>query len=82
MPDPEPPHQSVRRSYDAVAAQYAASFRGELAGKPLDRALLALLAEQAADGAPVADAGCGPGTSLGGWPPAACPRSASTCRRK
>lgn len=54
-------HHRVRRSYDAVAGQYADSFRDELAGKPLDRALLTCLAEQAADGAPVADLGCGPG---------------------
>ena len=40
---------------------YAAGFRDELAGKPLDRALLACLAEQADDGAPIADLGCGPG---------------------
>ena len=55
------PHDSVRRSYDAVAGHYAGSFRGELAGKPLDRALLSCLAEQAGDGGPVADLGCGPG---------------------
>ena len=54
-------HHSVRRSYDTVAGQYASSFRGELAGKPLDRALLSCLAEQAGDGALVADLGCGPG---------------------
>ena len=54
-------HHSVRRSYDAVAEVYAAGFRDELAGKPLDRALLACLAEQADDGAPIADLGCGPG---------------------
>jgi SAM-dependent methyltransferase len=54
-------HGSVRRSYDAVAADYAIRFRDELAGKPLDRALLACLAEQAEDSAPIADLGCGPG---------------------
>lgn len=54
-------HRCVRRSYDAVAEEYAAGFRNELAGKPLDRALLACLAEQADDGAPIADLGCGPG---------------------
>lgn len=52
---------SVRRSYDAVAEQYVASFGGELAGKPLDRALLACLLEQLGQDAPVADLGCGPG---------------------
>ena len=54
-------HDSVRRSYDAVAEQYVASFGGELAGKPLDRALLACLLEQSGQDAPVADLGCGPG---------------------
>lgn len=54
-------HDSVRRSYDAVAEQYVASFGGELAGKPLDRALLACLVEQSGKDAPVADLGCGPG---------------------
>lgn len=34
---------------------------GELAHKPLDRALLAALVEQTAEGAPIADIGCGPG---------------------
>lgn len=50
---------SVRSSYDAVAERYAADFRDELTHKPLDRALLACLAEQAT--APVLDLGCGPG---------------------
>jgi ubiquinone/menaquinone biosynthesis C-methylase UbiE len=54
-------HDSVRRSYDAVAEKYAAQFSDELTGKPLDRALLACLIEQAQPGAPVADVGCGPG---------------------
>jgi len=61
MEDPNPRHHLVRRSYDAVAEEYAADFRDELAGKPLDRALLACLAEQAGEGAPIADLGCGPG---------------------
>jgi SAM-dependent methyltransferase len=52
---------SVRRSYDAVAEKYADGFRDELAGKPLDRALLACLIEQTEQGAPIADVGCGPG---------------------
>lgn len=56
-----PQHRLVRQSYDAVAEDYAASFRDELAGKPLDRALLASLAEQAGDKGPIADVGCGPG---------------------
>jgi ubiquinone/menaquinone biosynthesis C-methylase UbiE len=54
-------HASVRRSYDAVAENYAAGFRDELAHKPLDRALLGCLIEQAERGVSVADLGCGPG---------------------
>lgn len=61
MDEPASRHHSVRRSYDAVASEYMESFRDELAGKPLDRALLACVAEEAEDGAPVADLGCGPG---------------------
>jgi SAM-dependent methyltransferase len=52
---------SVRRSYDAVAEEYAASFRDELTYKPLDRALLGCLIEQTSDAGPIADIGCGPG---------------------
>lgn len=54
-------HRSVRRSYDAVAEEYAGQFRAELAGKPLDRALLSSLIEQNGNGMPIADLGCGPG---------------------
>ncbi|MFI7601588.1 class I SAM-dependent methyltransferase [Actinoplanes sp. NPDC049681] len=49
-----------RRAYDAVARAYDEQLRDELRHKPLDRALLAALLEQAGDGT-VADAGCGPG---------------------
>jgi SAM-dependent methyltransferase len=49
----------TRRSYDAVAETYAKLFGDELAGKPLDRALLAAFAETVSG--PVADLGCGPG---------------------
>jgi len=55
------PHDAVRRSYDAVAEHYAAEFRDELAAKPLDRALLACVVEEAGSGGPIADLGCGPG---------------------
>jgi ubiquinone/menaquinone biosynthesis C-methylase UbiE len=51
----------IRRSYDTVAAEYAARLGDELAGKPLDRALLAALVEQAEPDTPIADLGCGPG---------------------
>jgi SAM-dependent methyltransferase len=48
----------IGATYDAVAADYAASFAGELAGKPADRALLDRLAA-ACRGEPVWDVGCG-----------------------
>ncbi|MFJ8670705.1 class I SAM-dependent methyltransferase [Streptomyces sp. NPDC093589] len=54
-------HDAVRRSYDAVAEEYAARLHDELAGKPLDRALLGRLLEEREDGAAIADLGCGPG---------------------
>jgi len=54
-------HDSVRRSYDALAERYSARLGDELAHKPLDRALLAALLEQMPAATPVADLGCGPG---------------------
>jgi SAM-dependent methyltransferase len=53
--------EAVRRSYDEVAEDYAARIGDELDHKPLDRALLGALVEQAGTGVPVADIGCGPG---------------------
>ena len=50
----------TRRRYDRVARRYATEIGDELAGKPLDRAMLDAFAELTA-GAPVLDAGCGPG---------------------
>ncbi|WP_328738483.1 class I SAM-dependent methyltransferase [Streptomyces erythrochromogenes] len=57
---------SVRASYDAVAVDYARLLGTELAGKPLDRAVLAAFAEcvrgeEGGAGRAVADLGCGPG---------------------
>lgn len=46
-----------------MAEQYAECFREELAGKPLDRALLAAFAELVRG--PVAEVGCGPGAVTG-----------------
>lgn len=54
------PEGRVEAAYDTVAAEYADSLRDELAGKPLDRALLAAVVEMARGGR-VADVGCGPG---------------------
>jgi ribosomal protein S18 acetylase RimI-like enzyme/ubiquinone/menaquinone biosynthesis C-methylase UbiE len=50
----------TQTSYDRVAGEYARRVVGELEHKPLDRALLAVLAEIAPPG-PIADLGCGPG---------------------
>jgi SAM-dependent methyltransferase len=52
---------NTRASYDRVAERYATEIAGELAGKPLDRALLACLTEQVGGLGAVADLGCGPG---------------------
>lgn len=54
--------RTVRASYDAIAADYAALFDDEPC-RPLDRALLAAFAELVRDSGagPVADLGCGPG---------------------
>jgi len=52
---------STRASYDRVAEEYAARIAGELAGKPLDRALLACFVEQVGGLGTIADIGCGPG---------------------
>jgi SAM-dependent methyltransferase len=49
----------VRGSYDALAGAYATALLDELDGKPLDRALLDVLAEQCTG--VLLDAGCGPG---------------------
>ena len=54
---------NVRRSYDAVAADYDATFGDELAGKPLDCRLLDDLVALVGTGpgTVVLDLGCGPG---------------------
>lgn len=53
--------EQVRAFYDAVAAEYAEHFADELAGKPLDRALLERFADDVREAGPVYDLGCGPG---------------------
>jgi SAM-dependent methyltransferase len=55
--------RATQAAFDTMAADYAERFRTELAGKPLDRALLAAFAElvRATGDRPVADIGCGPG---------------------
>lgn len=53
--------QSTRDSYDRVADRLADLWHGDLAERPLDRAVLAAFAELAGDAAAVLDAGCGPG---------------------
>jgi SAM-dependent methyltransferase len=52
--------RGVRVTYDAIADAYDAQLRDELAGKPLDRALLTGFLDLAGPGT-VADIGCGPG---------------------
>jgi ubiquinone/menaquinone biosynthesis C-methylase UbiE len=58
-------YDRVRDSYDRVAERYAEEIGNELAGKPLDRALLRCFAELVAavddDSNAAADLGCGPG---------------------
>jgi len=50
----------VRDVYDAMAADYAASFGSDLDKLPLDTEILDLLARRAAGRGPVLDIGCGP----------------------
>jgi ubiquinone/menaquinone biosynthesis C-methylase UbiE len=57
------PH--VVRDYDRVAADYARELGEELAGKPLDRALLRYLVEGAGRRGRLGDLGCGPGHVAG-----------------
>ena len=50
----------IRKSYDAVAREYADEIYGELAGKPFDRHLLDGFAERVRGRGWVCDLGCGP----------------------
>jgi SAM-dependent methyltransferase len=52
---------SLRSSYDSLAASYVEHISNELAGKPLDRHLLNRFAEEVRDRGTVGDLGCGPG---------------------
>lgn len=52
---------SLRASYDSVAAEYVEHIYAELAQKPLDRHLLNRFAEEVRDRGTVGDLGCGPG---------------------
>jgi ubiquinone/menaquinone biosynthesis C-methylase UbiE len=51
----------LRDGYDRIAARYAEHFLDELAGKPLDRALLRALAEMTIGRGTLLEVGCGPG---------------------
>jgi SAM-dependent methyltransferase len=53
--------RDTEESYDRVAAEYTAQVYGELAHKPLDRALLDRLVAAVGDLGPICDLGCGPG---------------------
>lgn len=55
---------ATRRSYDAIAIDYADNLGAELDAKPLDRALLDVIADAAVDGV-IADVGAGPGHVAG-----------------
>lgn len=73
----------TRRSYDTIAADYAAAMGDELAGKPLDRALLLAFAEGVSG--PIADVGAGPGQvgrflAVRGHPVVAIDLSTGMCR--
>jgi SAM-dependent methyltransferase len=57
--------QEVRRAYNSVASEYAARIFDELAGKPLDRALLDRFADLTRERGLVCDLGCGPGQVAG-----------------
>ena len=50
----------IRKSYDAVAREYADEIYGELVGKPFDRELLDRFAERVRGRGWVCDLGCGP----------------------
>lgn len=50
-----------RKSYDAVADDYAANFRDEMDKKPFDRKMLDWLAEKVGARGIICDMGCGPG---------------------
>lgn len=53
---------SVAAAYNSIANDYANHFRGELDGKPLDRALLCCFAQlRMSNSAPILDLGCGTG---------------------
>jgi SAM-dependent methyltransferase len=56
---------ATRTSYDTIAAEYAVAFRGELADKPIEQAILTAFAGLLArnGSGPVADLGCGTGTA-------------------
>ena len=56
---------ATRESYDRVADDYAATFCADLDGKPQDRALLRILAEQAPDSSRSPTSAAAPATSPG-----------------
>lgn len=52
---------AVRRSYEAVAEEYAAAFADDLSQLPLDRQVIDDVARIARPTQPIVDLGCGPG---------------------
>lgn len=63
MPDKSPGVSKIgiRRSYDAIAAEYAGRIYDELKDKPFDHELLDKFARQVEDSGLICDLGCGPG---------------------
>jgi SAM-dependent methyltransferase len=55
------PRDAVRRSYDAVVADYAERLGDELVHKPFDRARLRDIAARSRGRGVIGDVGCGPG---------------------
>jgi len=55
----------TRTSYDTIAVDYDRQFVAELAGRPVERAVLGLFADLVRDTGPVLDAGCGTGRIAG-----------------
>jgi SAM-dependent methyltransferase len=62
----DPRADALRNGYRTIAAAYASHLARELDGKPLDRALLDVLAEMTREKGLVLDAGCGPG-QIAAW---------------
>jgi hypothetical protein len=72
----------TRASYDRLAGEYARRLYGELAHKPVDRALLDAFAAELRGVGPVCEVGCGPGQVARYLHIAESTRAASTWPRR